>query len=181
MAGPLEKLTILVVEDNKPMRGLVREILEALGVGTILEAGDGHAALKLLQAHAVDMVIADWAMEPMNGMELTRLIRTSPDSPDTFVPIIMLTGHTDRARIIEARDTGVTEFMAKPVSVRALCSRISAIIDNPRPFIRTGGYFGPDRRRRSLPFNGPERRTQKTSRVTTTSVPAEPGATAREW
>ena len=159
MAGPWEKLTILVAEDNKPMRGLVREILEALGVGTILEAADGQAALRLLGMHAVDIVILDWNMEPMDGMALTRQIRTSPESADQFVPIIMLSGHTERARVLAARDAGVTEFMAKPVSVKALCARVNAIIDAPRPFIRTAGYFGPDRRRRVLPFNGPDRRS----------------------
>jgi two-component system chemotaxis response regulator CheY len=159
MASSLEKLTLLVAEDNRPMRGLIREILEALGVGTILEAADGEAALKLLGAHAVDIVILDWNMEPMDGLEFTHQIRSSPDSPDPFVPIIMLSGHTDRHRVIAARDAGVTEFMAKPISVRALCTRINAIIESPRPFIRASGYFGPDRRRRTLPFNGPERRT----------------------
>jgi two-component system, chemotaxis family, chemotaxis protein CheY len=160
MASPFDKLTFLIVEDNKPMRGLVREILEALGVGTILEAADGQAALKQLGAHTVDIVILDWNMEPMDGLELTRRIRTAPDSPDQYVPIIMLSGHTERARVIAARDAGVTEFMAKPVSVKALCARINAIIDAPRPFIRTGSYFGPDRRRRVLPFNGPDRRSE---------------------
>lgn len=160
MASPFDKLTVLVAEDNRPMRGLVRDILDALGVGTILEAGDGQAALKHLGMHTVDLVILDWNMEPMDGMELTRQIRTSPESPDQFVPIIMLSGHTERARVIAARDAGVTEFMAKPVSVKALCARINAIIDAPRPFIRANGYFGPDRRRRVLPFNGPDRRVE---------------------
>jgi two-component system chemotaxis response regulator CheY len=159
MASPFDKLTILIAEDNKPMRGLVHDILEALGVGTILEAADGQAAIKKLGNHAVDIVILDWNMEPMDGMELTRQIRTSPESPDQFVPIIMLSGHTERARVLQARDAGVTEFMAKPVSVKALCARINAIIEAPRPFIRASGYFGPDRRRRVLPFNGPERRS----------------------
>lgn len=166
MPSPLEKLTILIAEDNKPMRGLVRDILEALGVGTILEAADGESALKQLATHAVDIVILDWNMEPMDGMALTRRIRLGPDSPDQFVPIIMLSGHTERARVIAARDAGVTEFMAKPVSVKALCARINAIIDAPRPFIRTGGYFGPDRRRRELPFNGPDRRADESGRLT---------------
>lgn len=159
MTSPFDKLTILIAEDNKPMRGLVRDILEALGVGTILEAADGEAAIKKLGNHTVDIVILDWNMEPMDGMELTRQIRTSPESPDQFVPIIMLSGHTERARVLQARDAGVTEFMAKPVSVKALCARINAIIDAPRPFIRASGYFGPDRRRRVLPFNGPDRRS----------------------
>jgi CheY-like chemotaxis protein len=164
MASPFEKLTILIAEDNKPMRSLVRDILDALGVGTILEAADGTAAMKQLGSSAVDIVILDWNMEPMDGLELTRQIRTSPESPDQFVPIIMLSGHTERARVLQARDAGVTEFMAKPVSVKALCARINAIIDAPRPFIRANGYFGPDRRRRVLPFNGPERRTDDSAK-----------------
>ena len=164
MASLYDKLTILVAEDNKPMRSLLRDILEALGVGTILEAADGKAAITQLGAHAVDIVILDWNMEPMDGMELTRQIRTSPESPDQFVPIIMLSGHTERTRVLAARDAGVTEFMAKPVSVKALCTRINAIIDAPRPFIRTNGYFGPDRRRRVLPFNGPDRRNDEAAR-----------------
>jgi CheY-like chemotaxis protein len=164
MASPFEKLTILIAEDNKPMRSLVRDILDALGVGTILEAVDGTAAMKQLGSNAVDIVILDWNMEPMDGLELTRQIRTSPESPDQFVPIIMLSGHTERARVLQARDAGVTEFMAKPVSVKALCARINAIIDAPRPFIRANGYFGPDRRRRVLPFNGPERRTDDSAK-----------------
>jgi len=159
MASPFARVTILVVEDNKPMRGLVRNILEALGVGTILEAGDGTAALKQLASHEVDLVIVDWNMEPMDGLELTRQIRTASDSRDVFLPVIMLSGHTEKAKVLAARDAGVTEFVAKPVSARALCARISAIIDNPRPFVRVDGFFGPDRRRRPLPFDGPERRT----------------------
>jgi DNA-binding response OmpR family regulator len=66
--------------------------------------------------------------------------------------------------VLQARDAGVTEFMAKPVSVKALCARINAIIDSPRPFIRASGYFGPDRRRRALPFNGPDRRGEDPAR-----------------
>lgn len=166
MASPFEKLTILVAEDNKPMRSLIRDVLEALGVDFIVEAVDGTAAMKQLGTHAVDIVILDWNMEPMDGLELTRQIRTSPESPDQFVPIIMLSGHTERARVLQARDAGVTEFMAKPVSVKALCARINAIIDAPRPFIRASGYFGPDRRRRVLPFNGPERRSDDPAKKT---------------
>lgn len=158
MASPFARVTILVVEDNKPMRGLVRNILEALGVGTILEAGDGTAALKQLSTHEVDLVIVDWNMEPMDGLSLTRHLRTAEDSPDQFVPVIMLSGHTERARVMEARDAGVTEFMAKPVSARSLYARIVSIIENPRPYVRTEDYFGPDRRRQMLPFDGPDRR-----------------------
>jgi DNA-binding response OmpR family regulator len=97
-------------------------------------------------------------MAPMDGLELTRLIRTSEDSPDPFVPIIMLSGHVDRMRA--ARDAGVSEFMMKPVSVRTFLACLGAVVERPRPFVRANGYFGPDRRRMLTPFSGPDRRTQ---------------------
>jgi CheY-like chemotaxis protein len=97
-------------------------------------------------------------MAPMDGLALTRFLRTSPASPDPFLPIIMITGFADRERVHAARDAGVTEFLVKPISAAALFSRIYSIIANPRPFVRIGGYFGPDRRRRVDTFGIDERR-----------------------
>jgi CheY-like chemotaxis protein len=158
MGYRLDRLTVLVVDDNQHMRSLIRTILEALGVSSIVEARDGQHALEKLSAQQVDLIIVDWNMEPMDGLALTRHIRTSADSPDPFVPIVMLSGHTEKSRVMQARDAGITEFMAKPVSARSLYARIVSIIENPRPFVRTKDYFGPDRRRQMLPFEGPERR-----------------------
>lgn len=158
MGYRLDRLTALVVDDNQHMRSLVRTILESLGVSQILEARDGAHALEKMGQTQIDLLIVDWNMEPMDGLALTRHLRTSADSPDQFVPVIMLSGHTERARVMQARDAGVTEFMAKPVSARSLYARIVSIIENPRPFVRTNDYFGPDRRRQMLPFEGPERR-----------------------
>jgi DNA-binding response OmpR family regulator len=91
-----------------------------------------------------------------------RQVRTAEDSPNPFLPIIMMTGHTERHRIFRARDSGVTEFLAKPITAKQLLMRLTNIIENPRPFVRARGYFGPDRRRRSEGYQGPERRgTQK--------------------
>ena len=71
----------------------------------------------------------------------------------------MLTGHSERARVMAARDAGVTEFLTKPISAKGLYQRIVNVVFNPRPFIRTETYFGPDRRRNVNPnYNGPERR-----------------------
>jgi DNA-binding NtrC family response regulator len=61
-----------------------------------------------------------------------------------YVPIIMLTGHSEKKRVIPARDAGVTEFLAKPISAKALYQRILNIVANPRPFIKSKSYFGPD-------------------------------------
>ncbi len=157
----LERLSFLVIDDNYHMRRLVKSILNALGIRQVREAEDGADALKVLQTFDADMVIVDWNMEPIDGLEFTKLVRTSDDSPNIYIPLIMLTGHTEMSRVFQARDAGVNEFLAKPVSAKKLYQRIKAIIETPRQFIRTPNYFGPDRRRKDDPaYSGPERRGQ---------------------
>lgn len=155
----LSRLNFLIVDDNKHMRALVKSILHALGVKNVLEASDGADAFKELRHFPADVIICDWNMSPLDGLDFVRMVRTGSDSPNPFVPIIMLTGHTEMNRVMEARDSGVHEFLAKPISAKKLYSRIRSIIENPRPFVRAGLYFGPDRRRKASPnYNGPERR-----------------------
>ena len=179
MAGyNLERLNFLIVDDNKHMRALVKSILHALGVKNVIEAGDGADAFKELRHYPADIIICDWNMEPLDGIDFTKLVRTGSDSPNPFVPIIMLTGHTEMNRVMEARDSGVHEFLAKPISAKKLYSRIRTIIDRPRAFVRTGSYFGPDRRRKENPnYNGPERRKAGTGAVPggPTGEPADGG------
>ncbi|OFX12601.1 MAG: two-component system response regulator [Alphaproteobacteria bacterium RIFOXYD12_FULL_60_8] len=162
MAGyNLERLNFLVVDDNKHMRALVKTILHALGSKNVHEAADGADAFKELRHFPADIIICDWNMSPLDGMDFVRLVRTGKDSPNPFVPIIMLTGHTEMSRVVEARDAGVHEFLAKPISAKGLFSRVRAIIDRPRAFVRAGMYFGPDRRRRDMDYKGMERRKVK--------------------
>lgn len=156
----LDRLSILLVDDNPSMRSLVKQILNAFGIKTIAECTDGSEALQELRNFPADIIIVDWMMDPVDGLDMSRLIRTAADSPNPFVPIIMLTGHTERHRVEEARDAGVTEFLAKPISANAVYQRLQQIIEMPRPFIRTGTFVGPDRRRRQieLPGGTPKRR-----------------------
>ncbi|NQV46785.1 MAG: response regulator [Rhodospirillaceae bacterium] len=155
----LERLNFLIVDDNKHMRGLVISILHALGAKNCIDAGDGADAFKELRHFPADIIICDWDMDPLDGLDFTRMVRTGSDSPNPFVPIIMLTGHTEMNRVVEARDAGVHEFLAKPISAKGLYSRIRSIIERPRPFVRAGIYFGPDRRRAiSRTYMGKERR-----------------------
>jgi two-component system, chemotaxis family, chemotaxis protein CheY len=101
----------------------------------------------------------DWAMPIFDGLELTQMIRQPGANANPYVSIIMLTGHSEKRRVMAARDVGITEFMAKPVSAKALYERILNIVANPRPFIKTMTYFGPDRRRNvNSNYIGPERR-----------------------
>jgi two-component system, chemotaxis family, chemotaxis protein CheY len=147
----LRKVDVLVVDDNGHMRALVRQVLTSMGVGSVREASDGMVALTLLKERRTDVIITDWMMEPLNGIEFVQLLRTAPDSPDPEVAVIMLTGHTERARIVQARDAGVDEFLAKPFSPRALYDRVYEVIANPRPFVRRKGYAGPEQRAQTRP------------------------------
>lgn len=143
----LGHLNVLVVDDNEHMLSILREILRSLHVGDIRVAGDGNAALKEMESFPADLVIADWNMAPMDGLTFVRETRTSTESANPYVPIIMLTGNTEKEMVDEARDSGITEFLAKPVSPKSLYDRICMIIERPRQFIKTDTYVGPDRRR----------------------------------
>ncbi|MBL6933268.1 MAG: response regulator [Rhodospirillales bacterium] len=157
----LERLNFLVVDDNRHMRLIVKSILYSFGVRSVVEAEDGADAFRELRTYSADIVICDWKMEPLDGIDFTRMVRTASDSPNPFVPIVMLTGNTEQRRVVEARDAGVTEFLAKPISAKSLYSRIAGIIEHPRPFIRAKHYFGPDRRRKQTKFHCTDRRQHK--------------------
>jgi CheY-like chemotaxis protein len=163
-----ERLKVLVVDDNQHMRKLVLTILQAFGVIQIYEAADGNRAWAMLREANPDVVILDWMMDGMTGIDLVKLVRTSPQTPNPFVPIIMLTGYTQIDHVRQARDAGVNEFLAKPVSVKAIMSRLVSVIENPRPYVRTKSYFGPCRRRRGKDeYRGPERRVTATETFVT--------------
>ena len=156
-----DKLKILVVDDNVHMRKLVVAILQAFGVVQVYEAEGGERAWTILRESNPDVVVLDWVMEGMSGIDLMRMIRTNPQSPNPFVPVIMLTGHTSIEHVAKARDAGINEFIAKPVSVKTMMQRLVAVIEHPRPYVRTSFYFGPCRRRRSSEdYRGPERRSE---------------------
>jgi CheY-like chemotaxis protein len=134
---------VLVVDDEPYMRKVVRALLMSIGVRNIYEAADGPAGLEIIRTTAADVVILDWEMPGVDGPAFVRMVR----SPDTFpypsIPIIMLTGHSERSRVVEAVKIGVNEFLLKPVSSKALQDRLVSVLANPRPLIRTDDYYGP--------------------------------------
>ena len=158
--SPLGTLHLLLVDDNANMRSIVAAMLKSIGIGRLSEAEDGTQALRILREHSIDIAIVDFRMQPMDGVAFTRSIRWDEDSPNPYLPIIMMTGHSERSRVTEARDAGVNEFLAKPVMINALMKRLEAIILRPRPFVRSDDFFGPDRRRTyQLDHAGPFRRS----------------------
>ncbi|MGC2856460.1 response regulator [Novispirillum sp. DQ9] len=154
------RLNVLIVEDNINFRRLLRTILTTIHVHDVMETEDGASALDLLRTYPADLVLLDWKMEPMDGLEFMRELRRGPHSPNPYLPVIMVSGYTDAALVTAARDAGVNEFLAKPISAKSLLSRLIAVIDTPRPFVKSATYFGPDRRRKQMPLTAPERRNQ---------------------
>jgi two-component system, chemotaxis family, chemotaxis protein CheY len=159
LSSGFESLRVLLADDNAHMRTIVSAVLKSIGVKHIRDASNGAEALAVMREWQVDVAMVDFRMQPVDGVEFTRLVRNAKDSVNPFLPIIMLTGYADRSRVIEARDAGVTELIVKPVTAQAVIARLNSVIFHPRPFVRTEDYFGPERRRTANPeYKGPERR-----------------------
>lgn len=171
----LDRFAAFVVEDNRFIRDVMVDLLRHLGLHRILTAANGAEAIELLKAMysdpkkavvGFDFVISDLMMSPMNGLLLLRWMRTAKESPNRFIPFLMLSGAADHEYVKASRDLGVTEFLAKPFSVESVARRITEIIDYPRQFVATNSYFGPDRRRKNYGPPEMERRVQRQEDLT---------------
>lgn len=161
MAYQFDQISVLIVEDTQPTALMVRSILETFGVKKVFIARNGEDGFEMFCRHNTDIVIADWMMKPVNGIALTHMIRNEPASPNPFVPIILMTGFSEKNRVMEARDAGVTEFLVKPFFAKDLYKRIVQATERPRQYVRTQEFFGPDRRRvRDETYRGPRKRRE---------------------
>ncbi len=171
MTGPQAKTTklahinVLVADGDTKISQLVRRVLVSLGFGAIYLARNGQEALHILQNKPVDIVVTEWDMEPISGIEFINAVRSGEATENRLLPIIMLTGKAQKKYVEKARDEGMTEFVVKPFTVRTLCDRIILVVENPRNFILSPRYCGPDRRRRNEPMDGrSERRANPNDR-----------------
>ena len=151
-----DRISLMIVEDNEYMLDILVNSLKRMGFTRIQKARNGKEAVEYLKSTAktyssavepIDIVISDLIMTPVNGVHLLQWLRDDKQSPNRFMPFIMLSGAADRVNVEETRDRGVTDFMAKPFSVDNIYKVLQRIIDVPRSFITTQNYFGPDRRR----------------------------------
>jgi DNA-binding response OmpR family regulator len=124
-------------------------LLQAIGVRDIYEAFDGKSGLEGVCLFAPDIVLLDWEMPSPNGPDFVRTVRSPDRFPFPDVPIIMLTGHSERSRVVEAVRLGVNEYLLKPVSTKALLARIASILTKPRRIVKRGDYYGPEPRKPS--------------------------------
>jgi two-component system, chemotaxis family, chemotaxis protein CheY len=161
----LKNIKVLIVDDEKLIQRLVYDVLVELGFRLITIASSGRQAIRLASAQAFDFIISDWRMGDLDGIDLIEYLRTSPDSPNPRIPIILLTGNTEAHYVLRARDAGVNEYLIKPFAADQLVRRIRAIIEKPKGFIEAPNYRGPDRRHREEePPYGKDRRKKKKPR-----------------
>ena len=150
----ISDINVLIIDDNRYTLSMLREMLRWLNVRNVNFAKNGKEALSIKVE--TDLVFCDLQMAPVSGMEFTNLVRANKTAYPKSTPIIMLTGHTERERVIQARDMGSSLYLAKPISVRRLYQAITQIIDSSQKFIETESYIGPDRRRKNIPLENLE-------------------------
>jgi DNA-binding response OmpR family regulator len=143
----VQALKVLVIDDEHYMRKVTRTILAAIGIKAVTEAPDGITGIELARAHMPDLIIVDWEMPLIDGAQFVRMVRTPGEFPNPEIPIIMLSAHSDHWRVVESAKIGANEFVRKPVSISTLTSRITAVIERPRPTVKLNGYYGPMPRR----------------------------------
>ncbi|WP_395672425.1 response regulator [Phenylobacterium sp.] len=156
----LRALRLLIVDDNRNAAEIVKSVLASVGASQMDFATTAEKAFEMLCADPYDALIVDQNLgKGDEGTLLVKKIRTDPQSPNPYLRILMLTGYTEQRRVKAARDAGVSEFLSKPFTIVGLLKRMEALINSPRPFVRSPTYFGPDRRRRQdAEYRGAERR-----------------------
>jgi two-component system, chemotaxis family, chemotaxis protein CheY len=142
----LQSTKVLVVDDEFYSRKVIRSLLMAMGVNNIFDADSGARGLEAVRMVVPDVVLVDWEMPNMDGAAFCKTVRTPGAFPYPNVPIIMLTGHSERWRVEEAMRLGVNEYLLKPVSGKMLTDRLVATLTRPRPTVKVGRYYGPEPR-----------------------------------
>jgi CheY-like chemotaxis protein len=121
-------------------------MLSNLGAKSVIEAADGLAALEMIQLRDPDVMVLDWDMPLLNGLEVMRIVRSPGIFPRPNIPVIMLTDRAERSSVAEAMRGGVHEFLIKPTSPKALRDRLLSIIFKPRPMLQLGEHYVPEPR-----------------------------------
>src|ERR1700690_2688333 len=139
----LQGLDILSADGNVYMRRLTRSMLINLGAKSVKEAADGLAALETIGEDNPDVMLLDWGMPVLNGMEVMRIVRSPGVFPRPNIPIIMLTERAHHSAVTAAMRAGVHEFLIKPTSPKALPDRLMSIVTKPRPMMQLGELYVP--------------------------------------
>lgn len=148
----------MFVDNNKNMQLIIKNLLAAMDIVDYQSCLNAKNAIGMMKENPPNLVITDLKLENLNGFELIRQIRKGEANVDPYIPILVLSSKTELSTVIEARNAGATEFLAKPVSMGSFYDRLVWMVENPRPFIKSKGFIGPDRRRAMRGYEGLERR-----------------------
>ena len=143
----IERLGLLVVDDNPYTRKLTRTMLMNIGAKSIFEAADGLAALDIIRNMSPDIMLMDWDIPVLSGPQIMHIVRSPGVFAKPFLPIIMLTSSASRTAVNEAIRLGVHEVLTKPTSPKMLQDRLLSILMHPRPMVQMGKYYVPEPRR----------------------------------
>lgn len=173
MGYDFEHLDVLVVHESESMRTSLHSALKSLRTGRVRMVADCIAAQGLIREDPPGLVITGWRMQPLDGLAFVRWLRGA-DSPDRFVPAIMVAAVGDAGELADAGAAGLHDVLVEPVTRPALRTSIATVLGEPLPFIRTRGYFGPERRRSSRAV-AEERRVPAATPCDRASVAGEAG------
>lgn len=174
MVSALTSLKVCVIDADADMRRMIREALNSLGIGQVRECADSATAENIIGEFDPDLCILDSVTGPVDAITFVKRIRVSESNRHSEMQLIMMIGNANTRRVIDARNAGVDEFLVKPISARGLHSRLLTLVDNPRLFVRTVTYTGPDRRRHCRPFVGPDRREKAKTATANASAESPP-------
>ena len=123
-----KNMPILIVDDYKTMLRIIRNLLKQLGFDNVDEAMDGSSALQLLRSKSYGLVISDWNMEPMTGLQLLKEVRT--DARLKHIPFVMVTAESKTENVVAAKEAGVTNYIVKPFNAETLKQKLVAVFGN---------------------------------------------------
>lgn len=173
----LSRLKLLIVDDDPHMQMLLRTVVRGIGIENVKFIGSPSQVMAAIATFNPDIMLLDLQMPDTDGLELARLIRREEKSPNPYLPMIAVSAAADRSHVTAARDAGVNEFLAKPISAASVYDRIVSIIERPRPFVRNGAYVGPCRRRlKKLIYRGVEQRSTAGKALAQAHLDAAEGA-----
>jgi two-component system, chemotaxis family, chemotaxis protein CheY len=156
----LSELDVLIVDQNQHMLSILRTALHELGMVKIRDTHDPDMAFQMFKDQPPDLIFSDW-VPGSDELKFLNKVRDAKQSPSPFIPIIIVTAYSEKPNVLAARDLGMTEFLAAPVSVKAIYDHICSVIKDERTFINEAKFFGPDRRRRKdKSFQGEDRRSE---------------------
>lgn len=153
----LQNLNVLLIEKNDFMRGIMREILREFYIMSVQDAETPDAGYAIFREFPADLILADW-VRGLDGLKFLKKARNGTDSPNPFVPIIVVTANTELHHVYCALDAGMHDFLAKPISATLIYSRICRVFERDRDFNRARSFFGYDRRHRQNAPLGPKSR-----------------------